>query len=228
MQRLLLLLAAALLLGGCNMVYAEKPIFTQADAAGAPQLRPGIWAKRVPNCKFDKTKPVEDWPECADPSLVSADHIGDPEDASKLVPYLLAAGDPRVMQLEVKPDTDKPFVWFFAGLKPLKSDRQGRIVEARTWMVLCGPPPPKPPEKPADEAADEATAEETPEQASARIQADIDAQVAASVTHEPLPGLTIKDGMCVASEPGPVRNAVQASLAWDDGQPTVIYWVRDQ
>ncbi len=224
MQRLLSLLAAALLLGGCNLVYAEKPLFTQADAAGAPQLRPGIWAKRAPNCRFDKAKPVADWPECADPSVVTAERIGDPADATKQMPYLLAAGDPRVMQLEVKPDADKPFVWFFAGLKPLKTDRQGRIVEARTWLVQCGPPPPKPPEK----TESDTPANETPEQASARMQAEIDAQINASVTREPLPGLTVKEGMCVATEPGPVRNAARASLAWDDDEPSVIYWVRDQ
>ena len=41
MQRMLFVLAAALMLGGCNMVYAEQPLFTAADATGAPTLRPG-------------------------------------------------------------------------------------------------------------------------------------------------------------------------------------------
>jgi hypothetical protein len=228
MQRLFPLLFAALLgpllLGGCNMVYAEAPIFTQADAAGAPQLRPGLWAKRTADCTFDPAKPIADWPECADPSVVTAERVGDPEDPAKLVPYVLAAGDPRVMQLEVRPDTDKPLVWLFAGLKPLKTDAQGRITEARTWMVLCGPPPPPKPDAP-EKAIPE---DETPDQTAARIQADIDAQMNASVTREPLPGLTIKDGMCVATERDPVRNAARASAAWDEGEPAVIYWVRDQ
>lgn len=223
MHRLLFVLAAALMLAGCNMVYAEQPVFTAADAAGAPSLRPGLWAKRRPDCTFDSAKPAKDWPECADPALVTAERIGEPANVDKQVPYILAGGDPRVLQLEVKPDTDKPVVWFFAGLKPLKTDAQGRITEARTWMVFCGPPPPPRPETP-DAAPPE---NETPEQAEARIQADIAAAMSAGVTREPLPGLEIKDGMCIARDRDPVRNAARASLAWDEGEPSVIYWVRD-
>jgi len=226
MQRLFLLLAAALMLGGCNMVYAEKAIFTQADAAGAPQLRPGLWVQHKPDCDFDEAKPIAQWPECADPSLVTATTVGDMTDPTKQTPYVLAGGDPRVLQIEVTPDPDKPTIWIFAGLKPLKTDSQGRITEARTWMVQCGPPPPKPPEDaapPADEAAP-ASGEQTADS----IQADVDRQMAASVTREPLPGLTIKDGMCTATERDPVRNAAAASLAWDEDPPSVIHWVRDQ
>ena len=50
MQRLLFVLAAALMLGGCNMVYAEQPLFTAADAASAPAMRPGLWSKRTADC----------------------------------------------------------------------------------------------------------------------------------------------------------------------------------
>ena len=72
-----------------------------------------------------------------------------------------------------------------------------------------------------------APAHETPQQAEARIQAEIAAAVAAGVTREPLPGLEIKEGMCIARERDPVRNAARASLAWDDGEESIIYWVRD-
>lgn len=223
MQRLLLVLAAALMLGGCNMVYAEQPLFTAADAAGAPAMRPGLWSKRAADCVFDGAKPIADWPECADPVLVTADRMGDPGKPDKQGAYILAGGDPRVLQMELEMDPDKPAIWIFVGVKPLKTDAEGRITEARTWMVLCGPPPPPRPETP-DAAIPE---NETPEQAEARIQADIAATVAAGVTREPLPGLEVKEGMCVARERDPVRNAARASLAWDDGEPSIIYWVRD-
>lgn len=221
MQRLLFVLAAALILGGCNMVYAEHPLFTAADAAGAPALRPGIWSKRAADCVFDAARPISEWPECADPVLITPDRIGDPGKPDKQGGYVLAGGDPRVMQMELTLDADKPPIWIFVGLKPLKSDTEGRITEARTWIVLCGPPPPPPPETPPPPP------NETPEQAEARAQAEIAAAMAAGVTREPLPGLEIKDGMCVARERDPVRNATRASLAWDDDGPSVIYWVRD-
>lgn len=224
MQRLLFVLAAALMLGGCNMVYAEQPLFTAADAAGAPVLRPGIWSKRASDCVVDAAKPISEWPECADPVLVTADRIGDPGKPDKQGPYLLAGGDPRVMQMELKLEPDKPAIWIFVGLRPLRTDAQGRITEARTWMVQCGPPPPPRPE-PAETPAPPAN--ETPEQAEARIQAEIAATVAAGVTREPLPGLEIKEGMCIARDRDPVRNAASASLAWDDGEESIIYWVRD-
>ena len=221
MQRLLFVLAAALMLGGCNMVYAEQPLFTAADATGAPTLRPGLWSKRAADCVFDAAKPIAEWPECADPVLVTPARIGDPGKPDKQGPYLLAGGDPRVMQMELTLDAEKPPIWIFIGLKPLKSDAQGRITEARTWMVQCGPPPPPPAATPAPPA------NETPEQAEARIQAEIAATMAAGVTLEPLPGLEVKEGMCIARERAPVRNATQASLAWDDGEESIIYWVRD-
>lgn len=231
MQRLLLLLTAALMLGGCNMVYAENEIFTQADAAGAPQMRPGLWVQRKSDCNFDETKPVKDWPECADPSLVTATTVGDLDEPTKQSAYVLASGDPRVLQVAVKLDPDKPTIWIFAGLKPLKTDAQGRIIEARTWMVQCGPPPPKKPDTPADaDAADAAAApvDGAAEPTADSIQADVDRQMAESVTREPLPGLTVKNGMCTATEREPVRNAAAASLAWDEDPPSVIHWVRDR
>jgi hypothetical protein len=234
MRRLLLLFATALMLGGCNMVYAEHPLFTVADAAGAPQLRPGVWATRKADCAFDSAKPAKDWPECASATIVSADSVGGLDD--KRMGYVMAGGDPRVMQLAFTPDDDKPTIYLFAGVRPLKSDAEGRITEARTWSVLCGPPPPPKAEAEAEaeaqgeEGADEAAAapeNETQEEMDARIQRDIDEQVNSSVTREPLPGLEVKDGMCIAREQGPVRNAAAASLAWDEGEPSVIYWVRD-
>ena len=42
-KSLTVLALAALLLGGCSMVTSPEPMFTAADAVGAPALRDGLW-----------------------------------------------------------------------------------------------------------------------------------------------------------------------------------------
>ena len=57
------LLAAAALLGGCNMVTTSTPLF--AVEAGSPKLKPGVWATPDAACVFDPNEPAERWPSCA-------------------------------------------------------------------------------------------------------------------------------------------------------------------
>lgn len=248
MRRFLLLAAASLLLGGCNLVVAELPIFTEADASGAPQLKPGVWLSRDPACPVDTSKPMSDWPACADPSVISADTIGGRAGDDRAMPYVLAGGDPQVLQMKIQMDPEKPALYMFAGLQVLRTDAQGRIVEARTWGVQCGPPPPAPAadpdagppvaeedeDVPADEAAaEEAAAEAAPEpelseaEQQQKMEEAVKAAMDASVTREPLPGLVIKDGMCLVRTEEPLRNAARESLKWDTEPHTILYWVKD-
>ena len=233
MRRLLVLTAAALMLAGCNMVVAETPILTAADARGAPQLRPGVWLRRDEACEVDIRKRVRDWPECADVSLITRNTIGDPKKKDPTMPYVLAGEVPQVLQLEMKAK-DMPRLFFFVGVEPLRSDDRGRIIEARTWAVQCGPPPPPPPPE-APDAAETAPAEDKPD-APEPTQAEQEAAVAEAmakmaesmVTREPLPGLELKDGMCIVRTIEPLRNAAEKSKAWDDPASQPIVWVRDR
>lgn len=268
MKRALLLLAAAASLGGCNLVYSETPLFSAADARGAPQLRPGVWAEREEGCDFDSAKPVGEWPECAGGSVISPTQLTTTGEKPSSTAYVLTGGDPQVMQFALEMEPTKPLIYLYGGLRALKRDDRGRIVEAETWIAQCGPPPPKPVEAPdeqlaeaasLDQPSDETPAEESgfdeqaataehaehwsdapadegeamtpPDQVDAppadgdAFDKEVEKAVAAGVTREPLPGLEIKDGMCVAREQGPVRNAVAESRAYDT--PSVMYWVRD-
>ncbi len=225
-MRALLVLLAAALLGGCNMVVSETPLFFARDAEGAPPLRPGVWAQRKADCEFDSSKPVKEWPECAGGAVISAGYFGEPEGGDKKAPYVLAAGDPRVLQLEMK-EEDMKLMYFFAGLQPLKSDDRGRIIEARTWMVQCGPPPPPRPEGAPEPEPAPAPENETAEEMEARLEREVEQAVSQGLTKELLPGLEAKGGMCIARDQGAVRNAAAKSLAWDEDPPSIIYWVRD-
>ena len=65
---ILILVAAALMLGGCNLVVSQTPVFRAADAAGAPPFKPGLWASPGPGCTFDESTPFDAWPKCANGS----------------------------------------------------------------------------------------------------------------------------------------------------------------
>ena len=218
--RTLAALAAVLLLGGCNLVVSETPVFTAADAAGAPPLKPGIWAAPQPNCDFKPADPLAQWPKCAggaaitptailaavDPSSLMAPDQPPPASAKPplKVPYVLAAGDPRVMQihfvLPIDPAIKAAFFYFIA-LRPIAHDADGRIIDAEVWLVQCGPPPP-PSGKGA--AADQG-----------------------AITDHPLPGMTVTKGECNPTGKAAVLNAAQPSHAWAGDQVGTLHWVRD-
>jgi hypothetical protein len=207
-------LAAAILclgLQACSMVGAEKPLFAAADAAGAPPLRPGLWAMPETGCQgFDPAQPADKWPGCANMIIVRTGTVGGDEhedDGSikkRELAYVLAAGDPRILQLAA-PDDRKPDEppYLFLGVKPSKTDPEGRIIEGRLWLVLCEPIP----------TNDKMFAKHKP---------------------HPLPGLRpMKDGEgCLADAQGPVRAAAAASEGWlrkADLEDAIItaHWVRD-
>jgi hypothetical protein len=190
------------------------------DAAGAPGLRPGVWSATQPGCDFKPADPVAKWPKCAGGGVITSTAImasvdtdsggpsGQPAATAKppmTIPYLLAAGDPRVMQVEVKPPAQAggpPVLFFFAALKPVARDSDGRITQAEVWAIQCGPPPPP---KPAASSTD---AEQ------------------GGITDHPLPGMKVSDGMCTPSDKAAVFNAAKASRAWAD-QIGTMRWVRD-
>jgi hypothetical protein len=219
--RALALLAATLALGGCNLVVSERPVFTAADAVGAPSLRAGVWSASQPDCDFKASDPVADWPKCAGGGVITPTAImasvdpnspGSPDQPpatiakpQMTIPYVLAAGDPRVMKINVMlpPGAGSlSALFYFAALKPVARDADGRIVQAELWPIQCGPPPP-------------------PKAASAGADAD-----QSGVTDHPLPGLKAADGMCTPTDKAAVQNAAKASRAWA-GQTGTLRWVRD-
>jgi hypothetical protein len=219
--RTLALLAAALLLGGCNLVVSETPVFSAADAAGAPPLKPGVWAAPQPNCDFKPSAPLAQWPKCAggaaitptailataDPSLLATpDQPASAAAKTMKVPYVLAAGDPRVMQihfvLPIDPAIKAAFFYFIA-LKPIAHDADGRITDAQVWLIQYGPPPP-------------------PSADSSGAKAEQGA-----ITDHPLPGMTVTKGKCNPTDKAAVINAALPSRAWAGDQLGVLHWVRD-
>jgi hypothetical protein len=211
---------AALMLGGCNLVMSSTPMFTAQDAQGAPPMRPGIWVSPEGDCKFDEAQPVKSWPKCVGPALITPDKTFDATDTTSGAAYILAAGDPRVLQVETdvaglnvaavtgkKPAAtgaapEHQWIYFFMGLKPLAHDGAGRITKAEVWFIQCGPPS-APPAKDATPSPDSLG------------------------TSKPLPGMIMDGGACSPRDKAAVLGAAGPSRAWDLPQHKVVRWVRD-
>jgi hypothetical protein len=226
--RLSLIVAGLALLSACNVVMTKEPLFTQADAAGAPNLRPGVWIFfKEPDCQVDESKPFTEWPDCAGGGLVSPGNVrghkaNAPADQLEDTPVVLAAGDPRIIQLQVDVDLSmqadasasggatasasaSPPVharpYGYGGVRPTKSDDQGRITAFTLWPILCGPPPSK----------------------------DKDGNDTAAATLKLLPGLEMKpgDAVCTTRSVAALRNAAKASEAWAPPPRGDSHWIRD-
>jgi hypothetical protein len=221
--RALVVICAAALLGGCNIVVSKTPVFTAADGAGAPALKPGLWLAEKDDCKFDEAQPLAKWPDCADPLVITPTLVhGVGAKAGKPEPYLVAAGDPLVIQAQIDIDVSagvdvsatgnatasgsasaqvkSPPPYAFLGVHPIALDAQGRVVRMEEWPVQCGPPPPDPkPNTPFDKAR--------------------------YVTYHPLPGLKIDGQVCTPSGKTAVLNAARESRTY--GRTQTSHWVRE-
>ena len=205
-------LLAAGMLAGCNVITSPTPLFFPKDAKGQAQLRPGVWTDERKGCDYDASQPIDRWPDCANVWVVRPGEVvgikdrGSPTRPSTAhYPIVLARGDPPVLQIG---DTDDPAstLYLFGGLKPLKYDDQGRIVEYKAWPTLCGPPP----------AQDPTGGKPTP-----------------SLSQHMIEGLTPDDKQqdCIAHDQRPVRISARESEAWggeDQEGRDLSRWVRGE
>ncbi|WGM39243.1 hypothetical protein [Caulobacter sp. NIBR1757] len=141
-------------LSACNMVVTSEPTFLAEDQ-GMPTLREGLWVNKEKGCKFDIKAPATKWPECAHWIVVKGSAMTGVSDKGEAfnLPFILAAGDPRVLQIQLEDekkgeDGKAATLYLYMGLKALKTDKEGRITAYSGWMVQCGPPPPKDAKKP--------------------------------------------------------------------------------
>src|SRR5665213_2095557 len=146
-MRISALICLVLALCACNMVTSQTPLFSSADAAGQAQFRSGVWMDETKGCVIDTSKPIGEWPDCADAWVVHPGEMLAGRDAKapastwQSYKTLLTSGNPAVLQVEVGDESDGPKGYVYAGVRTLKTDAEGRIVEYKAWPALCGPPP---------------------------------------------------------------------------------------
>ncbi len=218
-MRQLFVAASLLVLGGCNVVMTKTPLFGSADAAGAPQLRLGVWRGEPDRpCAVNEALPIARWPDCANVLVVqdgllsfhNRDAKGQPTLSS--TPFVLAGGSPSVLQAtEDDPDAKEGSApadrraYFYMGLRPTKTDPKGRITAFTAWSAMCGPPPPN-------------DAKTT------------DGKNTRYGSLSPLPGLTMdkQENNCTTSSKDAVHAAAAASEQWTKPESMVgAHWVRD-
>lgn len=141
-RRLALIGLAILALAGCQKkedafspLYSESRILNEADEAGAPGLKAGVWATRSKGCDYDPNVAPKAWPECVR-WMVVADHQRRWPDREEPETFLLGGGDPRLLQAS---GVDGQAGYQFWGLRSAGVDAGGRIVKFRIWPVSCDP-----------------------------------------------------------------------------------------
>lgn len=196
---------ASLLLCACNVVLSEEPLFGEADAAKAPPFRDGAWISLTAECLAKWTGPAAPPPACAEHGEVRDGRLVPPDDpAMGLV--VAGGGEPLIVQVRFTQHdatAGRPIdVHLYGAMKPTRFDAEGRVVEVRRWLVLCGEPP-------ESAGMDSLRREE-------------------HLTIRPLPGLMIDKelGVCRAESTEVVRNAARASEAWDL-EGGLARWVAD-
>jgi hypothetical protein len=213
--RAALAVAALTLLGACNLVMTKDPVFTKADAAGAPPLKPGVWRQDADaSCPpFDESQPLAAWPACANGFVVKQDSVGAFQtQAGKTswasTAFILASGSPRVLQIHLDASiggSSLPPLYVYGAVEPTKLDADGKIVALTSWLVMCGEPPP----------------------ADAKMP---DGKSTRNGTLHPLPGLKMDDSAndCTTTSPDAIRGAAKASRQWTKPSDlTRDHWVRD-
>ncbi|MGA0599395.1 hypothetical protein ACO2Q3_01675 [Caulobacter sp. KR2-114] len=200
------------------MVVTKTPLFTAADEAGAPPLRPGVWVMRDPDCTFDETRPMDSWPDCAGGMVYEGGMaLGVSRKDGKLTwkrqPLVIAGGDPRIAQVRFQMNLSSgagdvksgqnTTLFGYAAVRPLKVGPGGKVIAFSYWPVQCGPPPPPP--KP-------------------NAKPEVAFQLG---TRHPLPGIEMKkgDALCTTSSVDALRGAAKASEAWREKEMTA-HWAR--
>jgi hypothetical protein len=208
-----LVMSAAALTGCGNAVTSSKPLFAAQDARGQAQPRPGVWgytsSTKLPTCKVDTSQPEATWDTCAGGFIVRPGEIlGQSTPGQPLAldyRFVLAHGSPAVFQVLVVGDKDLAGRYYYTGMRPLKFDKQGQVIELKAWQAMCGPPPP-----------DDPTGR------------------GAKLTDRMIHGLTpdARKENCVATSAALVRVSVKDSDAWvtkSGGGVNEMYvqWIRD-
>lgn len=254
-MRVFVLLISSLLLSACtNMVRSQAPWFDPVDAAGAPPLRDGVWAAAAADCRFDASRPLEQWPGCAQGRVIrggeelALNSIGSGDGHGRLVrahydwsseAFVLAAGAPRIHQSACgAPRSGKP-----------EKDTAAAARDAAATAQDEGASPATAAPEPAEASAvDEAVSRLVYCYAGLRADGlDAEGRIVAfttwpiwcgplpkrtegaggsNVTDAPFPGLTVVGEHCVADDVAALRAAATASetLVASD-EPTKQLWL---
>lgn len=129
------------LLGACNMVISETPMFAESDRADVAP-KDGVWLAKQNDCIFDASLPEAKWPECALWVVVRKSGrellVRDGKHQSQQVDALIAAGSPLIVQGKWVDDAKDGAIYYGFYALEWKERGSGGPATASTWAVQCG------------------------------------------------------------------------------------------
>ena len=165
MARLLASFLILILVSGCDVAISERPMFTGADTAGAPQFENGVWLlEEDSDCHVDAAQRVSHWPECAnwvvfrDGQLFERVREGDIAVKRIENAILIVAGEVGLAQIEhisSGGSAAEPPVYFFAAFETLGNPPTLPLRSIALWNVMCGTRAMEPGEAASDDQSGE-------------------------------------------------------------------------
>ncbi len=100
-------LVAALALGGCasGVVAFKVPLISTTDTQGGPLWRPGVWTAAEAGCGFDRSAPLDEWPDCSHAVIVGREGAPQPYSHQAVRPLQF---DDRGQMIEAQAASDHP------------------------------------------------------------------------------------------------------------------------
>lgn len=126
----------------------EGPLFSAADAAGAPAIKEGLWLADGPDCKVDADQSAYEWPACARWFVIRGGErqtFAPSQTDRRLGTWLrerivVAAGEPRIVQTSGITAQGEAVIGYLA-MSPFAQDPDGGPINAlQTWTIDCTPP----------------------------------------------------------------------------------------
>jgi len=134
----LLVLPCVLALAACDPAVSRRALV----ASGGDQPLPGLWALMEPDCAQPRDGAVQTWPACATPVWVQPGEAtvlppatvpGEAAPAPIRTAFVLAAGEPRILQFEAEADGSQPRFGYYA----LRTSGPAPYRSALMWIVTC-------------------------------------------------------------------------------------------
>ncbi len=125
-----------LMSSACIGSIARAGLLPRPTRSDAPQPRPGLWASPDAGCNVDLTGEPGLGPSLrANGTVVRAHVIGPPGDPAS-TSYVIAGGDPRILQMPCCAHRQKGAAVFYIGLRPTKVDDQADLTRPTSDRAL--------------------------------------------------------------------------------------------
>ncbi len=116
-------------------------MYSESQRSATILLEDGLWVRSDPECSFDRGKPKNEWPNCADWIVVSGHFaVGGSNKKAGETPddIFIAEGDPAILQAKLRINNEATETYLFAVINPVARADSGLVTSVDAWAVACG------------------------------------------------------------------------------------------